>query len=345
MSFNNRILIAIQSMQQNQYPIIGTVKQWEKEGCFIRKGETASCILCMPLKKYYYGKREENGKIKLIDRIPLSKSEADEIYKKIDQNEYILIPSTTYRFKKNHFFLNQTTMKEIDRMKYIQRFNAENTSEENNQIYKILLDLCEKLNVEVIENDNSTESLGLTYHSKDVIEIMSDQTVDSKISVLAHEMGHRLMKHTSDLYYPHEYQLSRGDKEVQAQLISDLVLSGNGIFSEKTTSINYIDGWIRKENKSETLFNHLSLCYDISMKINDYIKLSCGETIDLEKQEEIVNEIKNFQPNFFKYDNENNKSFIVKRDNYLNKNSINEKINNNEKELVDSDFKELEMGE
>ena len=76
------------------------------------------------------------------------------------------------------------------------------------------------------------------------IQIKEELPTDAKIMVLSHEIGHELMKHldNSDLK---QFNLDHENKEIQAQLFSDMVLDYLHIDTQNLYSKDYIEGYLK----------------------------------------------------------------------------------------------------
>lgn len=313
-SFRNQMLLMFQCEARGFAQVTGTFSEWKKNKTYIKPGEKAMTI-CVPniYTGYLAVETDESGvKRKTILPNPITPQEKAKYNKKVAEGEYEKIEYTKFRYANCIFAINQTAMKEQDREKYLQRYNAYNTTKENEGVYDRLKVIVGKCGITLKEEDKNIEATGYITHNTNEIYISSEMPVDAKISVLTHELGHYLMKHTEKKYYPEGYELNHPNRELQAQLISHVVLEGVGINSESESSLKYINHYIgeNRENgtlnevKKDRLFCHLQLTSDVS---SDLINAITAE----ELTDEHIKKLNDFQPNYYKFDAITGKSSIV----------------------------------
>lgn len=310
-SARNQFMLFIQSWQNEYLPIFGTWDEWKEKGTSVKQGEKGMTI-CRPIfSEVYYENVERDGKPVEIRYIKFMTPQAEQ--KRLEEavkngtarkeNEL-----TSFTYIDSAFSMSQTNMTEADRIEYLQRYNAANTSEENAELYEKLIEVAGALGRTVEEKDIKDESLGWVERLEGVnlradapqaaqeqasakaqellalegkkaslseadyvkqkadidakykglekwidgakIVIKKDMPIDAKISVLAHEIGHKL------LHIQNATAANRPQKEVQAQLFSHLAMLKFGIDAEKQFSLSYINNWINNaENKYPPLFD------------------------------------------------------------------------------------------
>ena len=252
----NQLLLYIQAMQQELLPVFGSFDEWKERNTSIKSGEKGLTI-CRPLfSDVYYdsehfvlmpgGKFEPERQLKFT----LSKEKIAELEEGVKNGTVRKETElTSFYYVDSVFSMSQTTMQEQDRIEYLQRYNATNTSEENTDLYGKLVGIAAALGRNVEERSIKDESLGWVEREGDKIVIKKEMPTDSKISVLAHEIGHTL------LHIKNAVAEDRAQKEVQAQLFSHLAMLKLGIDAEKQFSLSYINNWLKAGAKGAPMFD------------------------------------------------------------------------------------------
>jgi hypothetical protein len=252
-SARNQLMLYIQAYLNEYVPIFGTFDEWKEKGTSIQPG-THGLTICRPIfSDVYYEIREEDGK-QIKDRhvkFALSKEEIDRLEDGVKQGTVIKETElTSFVYTDSAFSMSQTTMTEDQRIEYLQRYNALNTSTENAALYDKLKEISLAIGRPVEEQAIASEALGWVERSDEgKIVIKADMPVDAKVSVLTHEIGHKL------LHIQNATAENRAQKEVQAQLFSHLAMLKLGIDAEKQFSLSYINNWIKASDKYPPVFD------------------------------------------------------------------------------------------
>lgn len=305
-SLLNKLILSLQADAADQLPIFGTFKDWQKRGTTIKKGSEAHSIR-VPQKYKVYFEKQENGQFKLLPR-PTTKDELDNYENKIVSGEIKAADRISFKWMKAVFSLSQTNMPETERPAYIQRFNSENTSVENKKILDRLIKITKCFGIDYEEKDISNEALGWVQYNKGIV-IKSDMPVDAKISVLSHEIGHKMLHH-------HNYtkELPKEDREVQAQLFSHMLLNSLGINSENDSSIKYIREYISKyDGKEDALGDVTKEVLLRHMQIVDPAVKLVKDTVELQPRMNLedIDYITKFKPDIFYYDNAKEQASVI----------------------------------
>ncbi len=238
-SYRNRVLLYGQAKIKDLSNVFGTFKEWKEQEVNIKKGESSSFIMIPTKKTYYFTTDAEGNSIPL----PFTKDP-----KELARRKQLLAAGEIEKIEKNYFMpsrcmfsIDQTDMQEQDRIAYLQRYNAYNTSEENKVILENFENSLKLLNVN-LEYAETHAPLGWMTIYKNDMTIKKDMPVDATLSVMAHELGHHLMHKGVNNHLYNENQ-----KEIQAQLFSQLVMEGLGIDSENDNSMSYIGGYLDNE--------------------------------------------------------------------------------------------------
>lgn len=254
-SQRNQLLLYIQAAEQGFLPVFGTFDEWKSKETSIKSGEHGLTI-CKPIigDVYTVSRVNEDGK-EVKERYvkwKCNKDFIDDLEQRIaagDKNVKKEKEVTGFTYIDSVFSMSQTTMQEQDRIEYLQRYNATNTSDENVELYGKLVDIAAALGRNVEEIDIKDESLGWVERIGDKIAIKKDMPVDSKCSVLTHEIGHTILHIRNDVAE------GKAQKEVQAQLFSHLAMLKLGIDAEKQFSLHYINSYLKAGAKSAPMFD------------------------------------------------------------------------------------------
>lgn len=287
-SVNNTILLYGQAKERKLYPVFGTFNEWsEKHKTSIRRGEKGLTI-CFPHEIEYY-RYLENGKMKNVLKNDLSKEEQQRYDERVKAGEVEKKKAMKFFFGDKLFSLTQTNMSETERAAYIQRYNAYNTSDENKAVLDKLIVIAKACGINYEEKSIQDESLGWITRSGSTLVVKEDMPVDSKVSVLAHELGHYML-HTRD-----KSEVSRMNEELQAQLFSHVAMERLGIDSEKQFSLKYISGYLGPvagaagDKQAERLYNNLKTVLPAARLL--------GEAVEAEAlTPKNIQSIKNFAP-------------------------------------------------
>lgn len=311
----NKILLFAQCMARDYIPVCGSFNEWKERNVFVNKGEQGLSI-CVPYKYNMYTQKINQDGVEFNVRLPfpITQQEVTDYDEAVKEGKYQKHELTGFRYSNTIFSLNQTNMKEEERLKYIQRYNGHNTSEENADIYKRLKVIVGELGITLREEESNKEYLGyVSKNDKKEIFVKLDMPLDAKISVITHELGHFLMRHTNK-DFPDQYSLGKGDREIQAQLVSHLVCEGVGVDTENESSIKYLNSYLGdnrymgklEDISKEKLFCHLQLVSGIS---ND---LKMAITSD-ELTKEQIKILQNFVPDIYQIDEETGRPTVINR--------------------------------
>lgn len=250
----NQFLLFVQATEQELLPVFGTYDEWKNKGTSIKGGEKGLTI-CKPIiGDVYYEKVDEDSKeVKhKYYKWKCSKEFIAQLEQRIaagDKNVQKTQEVTGFTYIDSVFSMSQTTMQEEDRIEYLQRYNAKNTSEENAELYGKLVAIASALGRHVEERDIKDESLGWVERTGDKTVLKKGMPTDSKCSVLSHEIGHTLLHIKNDVAEGH------AQKEVQAQLFSHLAMLKLGIDAEQQFSLHYINSYLNAGAKSAPMFD------------------------------------------------------------------------------------------
>lgn len=254
-SLRNQFLLYVQSVQQGLLPVFGTFDEWRERNTSVKNGEKGLTI-CRPLfsEVYYTGELIPSPSGEMVPerlvKFALSKEKIEELEAGVKEGTVRKETElTSFIYTDSVFSMSQTQMQEQDRIEYLQRYNAINTSEENAELYSKLIAISTALGRNVEERDIQDESLGWVERIGNTTVIKKDMPIDSKCSVLAHEIGHTL------LHIKNATAEGKAQKEVQAQLFSHLVMLKLGIDAEKQFSLHYINSYLKSGAKSAPMFD------------------------------------------------------------------------------------------
>lgn len=254
-SARNQLLLYLQAADKGYLPVFGTFDEWKDRQTSIKAGEKGLTI-CRPIFSDVYYTQElvpsPSGEMvpERLIKFTLSKEKIKELEEGVKNGTVRKETElTSFCYVDSVFSMSQTTMQEQDRIEYLQRYNATNTSDENVELYGKLVAIAAALGRNVEERDIKDESLGWVECIGDKIAIKKDMPVDSKCSVLAHEIGHTILHIRNDVAE------GKSQKEVQAQLFSHLAMLKLGIDAEKQFSLHYINGYLKSGIKSAPMFD------------------------------------------------------------------------------------------
>ena len=316
-SYRNKLLLHTQANNNLFLPVFGSFNEWKEQGTFIKAGQKGLIIL-IPSEKTVYYEKLENGDIKKLPATHNSK-ELARYDKMVKEGKAEKLAIQYFNLTPKIFSLSQTSMKEQDRIAYLQRYNATNTSEQNKIYFDRLVNLYEKLGIKYQEVDapSQDESLGkiITFNGNShLLQINSDLTIDAKITTGLHELGHYMLHHKQGLL-PEQKNISTDSKEIQAQLFSHITAAGIGIDAEQSYSSNYLFNYLKSEAKSdgEELTdidrNHLLAHLQV---VEPAIKI-VSQALTMESPtSEVINGIKNFQPYIISFNKQTNLASLQK---------------------------------
>lgn len=321
-SYRNCLILQAQAKALGYAPVFASMKEWNKQKTSIQKG-SSGLYLCTPQTLNFYFEKNEDG---TQTRLPMTwdKDEIKVREQAVKDGKMTKTTRLQFKFIPSIFSITQTNMKEEDKVKYLQQYNAHNTSEENKAVLKKELELCEKLGFKV-EKHNGQSAIGWVAYNDKVISLDENMPVDAQISVLTHELGHYLFhrfpevnpnvaKLNKDKKYNKDYHLSHNDREIQAQLFSHIVLEGLGVDSESEYSLRYINGYLFKGERNEDLsLNEVS-----KSALNAHLQIVHKEALEFTKvmeAEEITDmDIKNlqdFMPDRYTWDRSSQRASVV----------------------------------
>lgn len=252
-SVRNQLMLYIQAAQNDYMPIFGTFEEWKGKGTSIQPG-THGLTICRPVfTDVYYEEVNVDGEMKKkrYVKFATTKEKLKELEEGVKAGTVEKATELThFIYTDSVFSMSQTTMTEEQRIEYLQRYNAYNTSTENEALYEKLKVIAAELGRPVVERPIKGEELGWVERAENgTIVIKEDMPVDAKISVLAHEIGHKL------LHIQNATADNRAQKEVQAQLFSHLAMLKLGIDAEKQFSLSYINNWLKAGEKDPPVFD------------------------------------------------------------------------------------------
>lgn len=329
-SNRNKNLLFAQCKLRGISDVVGTLKEWNMQGTMVKKGEYGLTI-CMPTIQEYYYEVDENGVKQRIssEKVASEKKILDE---KIKTGKVVKKEQVYFNYKPVIFSIDQTSMKEQDRIKYLQRYNAYNTSAENEFVLEKEKNMIQRLGIDITYRDSSSSSIGFVTTKWDTIGLKEDMPIDSQISVLTHELGHYLLHRHSDINpdgynnirdKKHPYALTREDMEIQAQLFSQLVLEGLGIDSESENSMKYISQYLALKNQtndttdtevvkiSDASANVLYTHLEIVLQEANFVSKCLNKEIKEMVSDEDIKKIQNFVPDRFMFDSATQNAYSI----------------------------------
>lgn len=198
-SARNQLLLYLQAADKGYLPVFGTFDEWKDRQTSIKADEKGLTI-CRPIFSDVYYTQElvpsPSGEMvpERLVKFTLSKEKIKELEEGVKNGTVRKETElTSFCYVDSVFSMSQTTMQEQDRIEYLQRYNATNTSDENVELYGKLVAIAAALGRTVEERDIKDESLGWVECIGDKIAIKKDMPVDSKCSVLTHEIGHTIL--------------------------------------------------------------------------------------------------------------------------------------------------------
>lgn len=318
-SMRNKVAILIQCEENKCLPIVAGYNQFKEMNIHVLQGEKARIGICYKRDQTFYLSKDENGVFrKFVNYNTHSKLEKKACEEKVQSGEYKKITQSYFKWGTNLFTLEQTDLPESERPEFIQRYTKTNDTAENIKLYEKMLKLCDCIDIVVEEKNTHNSALGwitndLHPDGANIVTINKDMPIDAKLSCLAHELGHYFMKHTDTSYYPERFKLSHKQKEIQAQLVSHLVLNSLGVDTQNESSAKYLNSYIGENSldsdvmsslSTEEFYKSLALVDDLSKKMSGCLKM---EEITKENLTELIE----FEPNFIEYDADENKFTIV----------------------------------
>lgn len=320
-SYRNKMLLYGQAKAKNVTNVFATMKEWNKQKTSIKPGSKAMIIM-MPSKfTNYYEKNEEGSFVKLP--ATFDKKEIAERERRIKIGEVKKREGHKYFFNPVVFSIDQTNMPEEARISYLQRYNAHNTSVENEAILNKELKLCDSLGIKVNYTNQASAAIGFLAYQYNEISLKEDMPVDAKISTLTHELGHYLFhrhEEVNEMLFQgnkkeNPYLLNHSNREVQAQLFSHVVLEGLGIDSEAETSLKYINGYLSVDEKTGQV---LQLSEVNKSVLNAHLNIVVGQANKMstllkseEFSEKEIKELQDFMPDRFLFDKAANKASVI----------------------------------
>ncbi len=156
-----------------------------------------------------------------------------QIYKKV-VSEGIGVVATGKKFNKSGelFSIDQTDYPEEKRANYIKRFDIEEYNPvEGEKVYKNLTTIANKLGINVVEGNDQHAHSGYIQIQTGKIYILNTMPVESKVGVLAHELGHYILQKNIN-NFAYKYENDNSNYEIQAELFSNLFCSNYDILQK-----------------------------------------------------------------------------------------------------------------
>lgn len=289
----NQMLLYVQAQEKDLMPVFATFNEWKGQGTSVAEGERGLTI-CKPVfhTVYIEPSKVEGEEPKRHLKFTLKAKEIKEFEERVSKGEMSKENViTSFYYTDCVFSLSQTKMQEQERIDYLQRYNNESLpSADHEKLYQRLVFVAQELGRPVTEKEIKGESLGwVTVADNGGIVIKNDMPTDAKISVLAHEIGHKL------LHIQNKTADSRAQKEVQAQLFSHLAMLKLGIDAEKQYSLKYINSWLKRGESDAPMFDEKGreLTKGESLQQNLLAVLPAVdkliETISVENEADLVN--------------------------------------------------------
>ena len=330
-SYRNCMLLRAQAEERGLMPVFASMKEWNKKHTSIKSGQRA-LLLCTPQKYNVYFGKNEDGQTMLLP-FTFDKNEIEEREKLVKEGILTKSQRVTFNYLPTIFSITQTNMQEGEKVKYLQQYNSHNTSEQNLTILNKEMELCNKLGIQVAERETGNAALGFLDYGYNTIVIDENMPVDAKISTLTHELGHYLFHRHPEINpklnkskEKNPYLLSHENREIQAQLFSHIVLEGLGVDSESQYSLRYINGYLFKNEKnqtmslsevsSSTLHAHLSIVHEQALNVTKLLKQE--EISELE-----IKILNDFMPDRYLFDEARQKAEVI----------LNESISTQEDEI------------
>lgn len=311
-TMRNRMLLFLQTKARCLSSICASFNEWKTKGTFVKKGESGM-MLCVPNKVKFYYKPVEGQTYMERMPTPTTVQEKKEYAQLEKEGKIKSFEKTYFSYPTVMFSMTQTNMKESDRIEYLKRWNEGPSTEEENLYYDRVKNIAKQLGLNVVEADKEIEASGYV-SSKNEIYVNKEMPKSAQLRVITHEMGHFMMRHLKENEFPTEYRLSHSDKELQAELFSNLVLAGLGITASEKDSLNYLNSYLGTNQlshvisdvKKDVLFAHINL---VSTIADTFRKELVKENINAED----LKQLEEFEPDFYKFDKASNKATIVTR--------------------------------
>lgn len=335
-SINNQLLLLLQDYDRignavfDEPLIYGTFNNWKSKKVGIKKGEKAE-IICTPSTTTVYFSANEKGDF-VVREAPTISEEEKELREKLVKQGKMKKETfiSGFNYQQIIFRIDQTSMPEEEKKKYTYNYYHHNSSEENAELLPKIESLCKELGINYKDKEQGL-SLGqangsMTYTSATLkIKDELSSYTDFKIGVAIHEIGHYVLhRHLQNIKA--EDNLSRGDREVQAELFSCLAMESLGVDSEVMNSLKYIKGWatlngnctvnLSEENKAKILC-HLSIVKPAQKLFTEAIN----------NKENALEELKSFIPGKMNKDINSNRYFVA-NDGYKKLLKLGEKTSN-----------------
>ncbi|MCL2522822.1 MAG: ImmA/IrrE family metallo-endopeptidase [Erysipelotrichales bacterium] len=301
-SLRNKLILAFQANSKKFLRVYGTYKEWHNRNTRIKDGSKAMEI-CLPIeKKTYFQKSVSNGITTWI-RMPYPKDDKTRDYydNLVTAKEARVAIRTEFMYKKAIFSLSQTTMSEADRVKYLQRYNSNNTKAENDKYLDRMKRIVAHLGYKYSEIIIEGEALGYTSYKNKEIVLQASVPTDTKILTAAHEIAHVILNHDT-------MKLTGTDREIQAELLAHTFCASINIKSETEHSLNYLNSYLESyhpESKGDlsfletieksVLFAHSSIVLPAVQILHDLVSNDKMTLVDLKR-------ITDFAPNGYVYD-------------------------------------------
>lgn len=307
-SFKNQLLLMAQSKKTSCTPYFATMKQWNERGNKVNIGSRAYQVVT-PISNFTVDtkKKDKQEILENLDKVvkenenkceynnlftkiffnflTYKKDEREKIYKSLEKYGIKLNQEQTYRPRPILFSIDQTNMPEKERASLIQRYDVkEYNPEEGKKVYGILKSVAHRLDINVVEDNEEAQYSGYLNLKDQKIYVIDSAPIESKCSILAHELGHYIIQKNIDGFNK-KYMTNKANYEIQAELFSALFTSQYDILRKD----------IQVEKNGKTI-NQKEMCNEFSSHyINGYLNslkstinyefLLKGKDIDIDKVE------------------------------------------------------------
>ncbi len=247
-SFKNQLLLMVQSKMSSCTPFFATMKQWNERGNKVNIGSKAYQVVT-PINMFTVNTKnkdkqqilkdldavvkENKGKcdytnmfVKIFfNYLSYKKDDREAVNKSLKEHNIELLPGKTFRPRPILFSIDQTNMPEKERAALIQRYDTkEYNPEEGKKVYEILKDVANRLDISVVEDNEEAQYSGYLNLRDKKIYVIDSAPIESKCSILAHELGHYITQKNIDNFNS-KYVLDKSNYEIQAELFSALFSS------------------------------------------------------------------------------------------------------------------------
>lgn len=269
-SLQNQLLIKNQFMGAHA---VGSFNFWKEQGASVKKGEKGIKVLVPTPVKFFQRDNEW---------LPVNKANQNE--KSSIKKGDIETRQKTF-FKIGHVFeYTQTNAREkgLEVSEIFGRYHRSGDIENDQELMESFSKLSEKMGVEIRENSpfELGTAKGAYLRNENAIVLNPRNSTADNVGVMIHELAHADL-HNHESNSEREKQLSRNEKEYQAEMTAYVVANHYGIDTE-SFSLPYISSWA----KNVELSQKKSLLQEVHKTSSKFIKTIDEELTSVEKERE-----------------------------------------------------------